>query len=97
MSIETQYYSQAAPLFTVPKTEFSPMPDVNGLVVDFALHLPEDRAVDDAQGFLAMVSLTSKTLQGRRSCIPLRCEPHLTDVYTTHRAGRSHGAGTVTC
>ena len=56
MSIETQYYSQATPLFTVPRTEFSPVPDVNGLVVNFALHLPEDRAVHDAQGFLAMVS-----------------------------------------
>ena len=56
MSIETQYYSQATPLFTVPRTEFSPVPDVNGVVVDFALHLPEDRAVHDAQGFLAMVS-----------------------------------------
>lgn len=55
MSIETQYYSQATPLFTVPKTEFSPMPDVNGLVVEFAPHLPEDRAVADAEGFLTMV------------------------------------------
>lgn len=55
MSIETQYYSQATPLFTVSRTEFSPVPDVNGLVAEFALHLPEDRAVSDAQGFLAMV------------------------------------------
>ena len=55
MSIETQYYSRATPLFSVPRTEFSPVPDVNGLVVDFKLHLPEDRAVADAEGFLAMV------------------------------------------
>lgn len=61
MSIETQYYSQATPLFTVPRMEFSPVPDVNGLVVDFALHLPDDRAVDDAQGFLAMVSASVQT------------------------------------
>lgn len=61
MSIETQYYSQATPLFTVSRTEFSPVPDVNGLVAEFALHLPEDRAVSDAQGFLAMVSASVRT------------------------------------
>lgn len=62
MSIETQYYSQATPLFTVPRTEFSPVPDVNGLVVEFALHLPQDRAVADAEGFLTMVSSHSAML-----------------------------------
>ena len=56
MSVETQYYSHAKPLFTIPRTEFSPMPDVNGLVVDFALILPEARAVADSESFLAMVS-----------------------------------------
>ena len=56
MSIETQYYSRATPLFRVPRTEFNPVPDVNGIVVDFALHLPEERAVADAEGFLSMVS-----------------------------------------
>lgn len=56
MSIQTQYYSQATPLFLVPKTEFKPVPDVNGIVVDFALHRPEDWAVADAEGFLSMVS-----------------------------------------
>ena len=60
MSIETQYYSRATPLFSVPRTEFSPVPDVNGLVVDFKLHLPEDRAVADAEGFLTMVRLLCK-------------------------------------
>ena len=57
MSIETQFYSQATPLFTIHKTEFSPMPDVNGMVVDFALRLPQERALTDATGFLAMVSI----------------------------------------
>jgi len=55
MSVELQYYCQARRLFTVPKTEFNPVPDVNGLVVDFALYQPEDRAVADAEEFLAMV------------------------------------------
>jgi len=55
MSVELQYYCQAWRLFTVPKTEFNPAPDVNGLVVDFALYQPEDRAVADAEEFLTMV------------------------------------------
>ncbi len=55
MSVELQYYCQAHRLFTVPKTEFNPVPDVNGLVVDFALYQPEDRAVANAEEFLAMV------------------------------------------
>ena len=69
MSIETQYYSRATPLFTVPKIEFSPVPDVNGLVVDFDLHLPEGRAVADAEGFLAMVSSLSKAKQDQTCCL----------------------------
>ena len=56
MSIELQYYCQTHRLFTVPKLEFTPVPKVNGLVVDFALYPPEERAVADATGFLAMVS-----------------------------------------
>lgn len=56
MSIELQYYCQTHCLFTVPKGEFTPVPKVNGLVVDFALYPPEQRAVADAAGFLAMVS-----------------------------------------
>ena len=69
MSIETQYYSRATPLFTVPKIEFSPVPDVNGLVVDFALHLPEGRAVADAERFLAMVSSISKAKRDLNCCL----------------------------
>ena len=68
MSIETQYYSQATPLFSVSKTEFSPVPDVNGLVVDFNLHLPEDRAIADAEGFLAMVGRLHKAQQSSFQC-----------------------------
>ena len=55
-SLEIQYYSEARCLFTIPKSEFSPVPDVNGMVVDFALHLPEDRVVSDAGSFLSLVS-----------------------------------------
>jgi len=78
MSIETQYYSQAHCLFTVPKTEFSPVPDVNGLVVNFALHRPEERAVADSEGFLALVSNASSDCSEQQRCGPcsLECIKH---------------------
>ncbi|DBA85801.1 hypothetical protein WJX77_005407 [Trebouxia sp. C0004] len=73
MSVELQYYCQARHLFTVPKTEFNPVPDVNGLVVDFALYQPDDRAVANAEEFLAMVrqAFSTKRKMLRNSLQPL--------------------------
>ena len=55
-NIETQLYSDAKCLFVVPKRDFMPIPDCNGMVVDFELYPPEQIAVADAKTFLAMVS-----------------------------------------
>ena len=55
-NIETQLYSNAKCLFIVPKKDFMPIPDCNGMVVDFELYPPEQMAVADAKTFLAMVS-----------------------------------------
>ena len=55
MTVEVQFYSQARCLFTVLRSEFSPVPKVNGVVVEFALHKPADRAVENSDAFLAMV------------------------------------------
>ena len=87
MSIETQYYSQATPLFTVSKTEFSPVPDVNGLVVDFHLHLPEDRAVSDAEGFLVMV----RPLRKAAELLACPYTGFSTHGCTMYRTGQRHG------
>ena len=58
-SVQTQLYSDAQCLFKIPKREFSPVPKCNGMVVNFGLYLPEDRAVadSDAKAFMALVSL----------------------------------------
>ncbi|DBA88866.1 TPA: hypothetical protein ACH3X2_000111 [Trebouxia sp. C0005] len=79
MSVELQYYCRARRLFTVQKTEFNPVPDVNGLVVDFALYQPEDRAVANAEEFLAMVrqAFSTKRKMLRNSLQPLYDPCHI--------------------
>ena len=56
MTIEVQYYSQPRCLFTVPRSEFSPVPKVNGVIVLFEMRKPAESAGADGEGFLAMVS-----------------------------------------
>ena len=55
-NIETQLYSNAKCLFVIPRHDFMPIPECNGMVVDFELYLPDQMAVADAEAFLAMVS-----------------------------------------
>lgn len=55
MTVEVQHYSQARCLFTVPRSEFTPVPKVNGVVVEFAMHKPAERAVADSAAFITMV------------------------------------------
>lgn len=83
-SLEIQYYSEARCLFTIPKSEFSPVPDVNGMVVDFALHLPEDRVVSDAGSFLSLVrqAFSMKRKMLRNSLQPLYSLPQITQALT---------------
>lgn len=60
MTVEVQCYSRARCLFTVPRAEFTPVPKVNGVVVEFAIHTPAERAVVDSAAFIAMVRANAR-------------------------------------